>query len=111
MLSQVTYTFPQRLNRVINFLKPILVANSVLKCESETIALNTMHQNESEAKFKVESEIPNIPPTRYNVSSGPASQAWKNLRLKVKTAKAFNNQLANHNIRRYGYDPREFQLS
>ena len=80
------------------------------KCESETIALNSMHQNESEAKFKVESEIPNIPPPRYNASKNAASQAWKNLRLKVITAKAFNNELANRNIRRYGYDPRKFQL-
>ena len=76
-----------------------MVENSVPKCESETIALNSMHQNESEAKFKVESEIPNIPPPWYNVSIRPASQAWKNLRLKVKTVKAFNNQLATRNIR------------
>ena len=51
--------------------------------------------------------IPIAEHSGHNVSSGPASQAWKNLRLKVKTAKTFNTELANRNIRRYGYDPDE----
>ena len=78
---------------------------------SETLPSSAFLRNESETKFKIESEIANIPPTSYNASRSTASQAWKNLRLKVITAKAFNNELANRNIRRYGYDPRQFQLS
>ena len=77
---------------------------------SETLPSSAFLRNESETKFKVESEIANIPPTSYNASRSTASQAWKNLRLKVKTAKAFNNELANRNIRHYGYDPRQFQI-
>ena len=79
------------------------------KCESETIALNSMHQNESEAKFKVESEIPNVAPPSYKASTSIPAHGWKNLKLKVKTAKAFSNELATRNTRRYGYDPRDFQ--
>ena len=111
-----------------NFPKPITESNTVPKYlttfkassdspvtytrnEPKTIASSAFLRNESETKFKVESEIPNIPPPRYNASKNSASQAWKNLRLKVITAKAFNNELANRNIRRYGYDPRQFQLS
>ena len=77
---------------------------------SETLPSSAFLRNESETRFKVESEIANITPTSYNASRSTASQEWKNLRLKVKTAKAFNNELAKRNIRRYGYDPRQFQI-
>ena len=70
-----------------------------------------MHQNESEAKFKVESEIPNVAPPSYKASTSIPAHGWKNLKLKVKTAKAFSNELATRNTRRYGYDPRDFQTS
>ena len=63
---------------------------------------NKETQNESETKYRVESEIPL---SRSNL----AAQGWKNLRLKVKTARAFSSELATRNTRRYGYDPRQFQ--
>ena len=59
-------------------------------------------QNESETKYRVESEIP---PPRSNV----AAQGWKNLRLKVKTARAFSSELATRNTRRIGCDTRQYQ--
>ena len=59
-------------------------------------------QNESETKYRVESEIP--PP-----SSNVATQGWKNLKVKVKTARAFSSELATRNNRRYGYNQRQSQ--
>ena len=56
-------------------------------------ASNTFPQSESETKtiFKFESEIQNEPPPSYREAT---ALGWKNLRLKVKTARAFSAHLA-----------------
>ena len=82
-------------------------SNTVPKNDSESIGLNELRRNESKTNLYYESEAQNITSSRYNVPPSVGSQAWKNLRLKVKTAKTFNTELANRNIRRYGYDPDE----
>ena len=81
-----------------------IILNTYLKMIdfSQLIDSNKVPQNESETQYRVESEI--APP-----SSNVASQGWKNLRLKVKTARAFSSELATRNNRRYGYNPRQFQ--
>ena len=56
-----------------------------------------MPQSASETNFRIESEIK--PPT-----SNVAAQGWKNLRRKVKTARAFSSDLATRNTRRYDLD-------
>ena len=82
------------------------LSNTVPQNDSESIGLNKLRGYGSKTNLYYESEVQNITP-RNNVSQSVGSQAWKNLRLKVKTAKAFNTELANRNIRRYGYDPGE----
>ena len=82
-------------------------SNTVPQNDSESIGLNELRRNESKTNLYYETEVQNITSSRYNVSPSVGSQAWKNLRLKVKTAKTFNTELANRNIRRYGYDPNE----
>jgi len=82
------------------------LSNTVPQNDSESIGLNKLRGYGSKTNLYYESEVQNITP-RNNVSPSVGSQAWKNLKLKVKTAKAFNTELANRNIRRYGYDPDE----
>ena len=57
------------------------------------LASSTLPQSESEAKSTVEfeSEVPELPPPSYKQAT---AQGWKNLRLKVKTAREFSAQLA-----------------
>ena len=62
---------------------------------------NKETQNESETKYRVESEI-HPPRSKF------AAQGWKNLRLQVKTARAFSSDLATRNNRHYGYDTKRY---
>ena len=104
---------------MINFCQPLIASSSIPQNESESevsnefgaMASSKLLKNDSETRFKVESEIPNVAPPSYKASTSIPAHGWKNLKLKVKTAKAFSNELATRNTRRYGYDPRDFQTS
>lgn len=54
---------------------------------------STLTRSESKTKSKVEFEsiVPELPPPSYKEAT---AQGWRNLRLKVKTAREFSAQLA-----------------